>query len=158
MIYKWHSLFKQGRDSLEDDPRPGRPIEVTTPELIQKIEKLISEDARLKKKQLVEMVGVSDTTIFKILHDHLAMTKVSVRWVPRMLTPPQKQQHVECCCTFLDVCNEDKDSVLSRIVTGDETWVHHYEPESKQDSIQWHKRGTPSRSLRCRSQPENSWR
>ena len=71
MVYKWHRLFKQGRESLEDDPRPGRPIEVTTPEIIAKVEKLILEDARLKKKQLAEMVGVSDATIFKILHDHL---------------------------------------------------------------------------------------
>lgn len=142
MVYKWHSLFKQGRESLEDDPRPGRSIEVTTPALIQKVEKIVLEDARLKKKQLAEMVGVSDTTIFKILHDHLGMSKVSARWVPRMLTPPQKQQRVECSRAFLDLCNEDKDGVLSRIVTGDETWVHHYEPESKQDSMQWHKKGT----------------
>lgn len=143
MVYKWHSLFKQGRTSLEDDPRPGRSTEVTTPEIIKKVEKIILEDARLKKKQLAEMVGVSDTTIFKILHDHLGMTKVSARWVPRMLTPPQKQRRVECSRTFLDLCNEDKDGLLSRIVTGDETWVHHYEPESKQDSMQWHKKGTP---------------
>lgn len=143
MVYKWHTLFKQGRESLEDDPRPGRPIEVTTSEIIQKVEKLILEDARLKKKQLAEMVGVSDKTIFKILHDHLGMTKVSARWVPRMLTPPQKQQRVECSRAFLDLCMEDKDGVLARIVTGDETWVHHYEPESKQDSMQWHKKGTP---------------
>ncbi|CAK1578841.1 unnamed protein product [Parnassius mnemosyne] len=50
MVYKWHTLFKQGGESLEDDPRPGRPIEVTTSEIIQKDEKLILEDARLKKK------------------------------------------------------------------------------------------------------------
>lgn len=142
MVYKWHSLFKQGRESLEDDPRPGRSIEVTTPALIQKVEQIVLEDARLKKKQLAEMVGVSDTTIFKILHDHLGMSKVSARWVPRILTPLQKQQRVECSRAFLDLCNEDKDGVLSRIVTGDETWVHHYEPESKQDSMQWHKKGT----------------
>ncbi|CAH2083794.1 unnamed protein product [Euphydryas editha] len=89
MVYKWHGLFKKGKESLEDDPRPGTSIEVTTPELIQKVEKLVLDDTRLKKKQLAEMVGVSDTTIFKILHDHLGMTKVSARWVPRMLTPPQ---------------------------------------------------------------------
>ncbi|CAH2105735.1 unnamed protein product [Euphydryas editha] len=77
MVYKCHSLFKKGRESLEDDPRPGRSIEVTTPELIQKVEKLVLDDARLKKKQLAEMVG--DTTIFKILHDHLGMTKVTPR-------------------------------------------------------------------------------
>ncbi|CAH2086942.1 unnamed protein product [Euphydryas editha] len=116
MVYKCHSLFKKGRESLEDDPRPGRNIEVTTPELIQKVEKLVLDDARLKKKQLAEMVGVSDTTIFKILHDHLAMTKVSVRWVPRMLTPPLKQQRVECSRAFLDLCNEEKDGVLSRLL------------------------------------------
>lgn len=136
------SLFKKERESLKDDPRPGRSIEVTTPELIQAVEKLVLDDARLKKKQLAEMVGVYDTTIFKILHDHLGMTKVSARWVPRMLTPPQKQQRVECSRAFLDLCNEDKDGVLSRIVTGDKTWVHHYEPESKQDSMQWYKKGT----------------
>ena len=38
MVYKWHSLFKQGRTSLEDDPRAGRSIEVTTPEIVQKVE------------------------------------------------------------------------------------------------------------------------
>lgn len=31
---------------------------------------------------------------------------------------------------------------MDRIVTGDETWVHHYDPESKQESMQWHKKGT----------------
>lgn len=32
------------------------------------------------------------------------------------------------------------EEVMDQIVTGDETWVHHYEPES----MQWHKKGTPS--------------
>ncbi|XP_045458103.1 histone-lysine N-methyltransferase SETMAR-like [Melitaea cinxia] len=83
------------------------------------------------------------------MHGHLGMTKVSARWVPRMLTTPQKQQRVECSGAFLDLCNEDKDGVLSRIVTGDKTWVHHYEPESKQDSMQWHKKGTaPPKKLK----------
>lgn len=50
MIYKWNGLFKQGRESIEDDSRPGRPAEVTTPDIVEKIEKLILEDARLKKK------------------------------------------------------------------------------------------------------------
>ncbi|EFA09485.1 Histone-lysine N-methyltransferase SETMAR-like Protein [Tribolium castaneum] len=43
---------------------------------------------------------------------------------------------------FLELCGEDSKPILDRIVTGDETWVHHFEPESKQDSMQWHKKGT----------------
>lgn len=135
MIYKWHSLFKQGRDSIEDDPRPGRPIEVATTEIVEKVEKIVVEDARLKKKQLAEIVGVSETTIFKILHDHLGMSKVCARWVPRMLTPLQKQRRVECSRAFLALCSEDKDGVLGRIVTGDKTWVHPYEPEPKKFKV-----------------------
>lgn len=143
MVYKWHGLFKQGRESIEDDSRSGRPIEATTPEIIAKVEKLILEDARLKKKQLAAMVGVSETSILNILHHHLGMTKVSARWVPRMLTPLQKRERVECSRQFLELCGDNKDEVMDRIVTGDETWVHHYEPESKQESMQWHKKGTP---------------
>ena len=37
MVKKWFSEFKRGMESLEDDPRPGRPISVTTQETIAKI-------------------------------------------------------------------------------------------------------------------------
>ncbi|XP_026318431.1 protein GVQW3-like [Hyposmocoma kahamanoa] len=101
MIYKWHGLFKHGRESIEDDPRPGRPVEATTSDNVEKIEKFILEDARLKKKQLFELVGVSDITILRILHDHLGMTKVSARWVPRMLTRRIKAQTKNRCIKAL---------------------------------------------------------
>ncbi|CAF4935522.1 unnamed protein product [Pieris macdunnoughi] len=71
MIYKWHGLFKHGRESIEDDPRSGRPVEATTSDIVEKVEKIVLEDTRLKKKQLSALVGVSDTTILRILHDHL---------------------------------------------------------------------------------------
>jgi hypothetical protein len=35
---------------------------------------------------------------------------------------------------------------LSRIVTGDETWVHHYEPESKGQSMEWKHLGSPTKN------------
>jgi hypothetical protein len=34
--------------------------------------------------------------------------------------------------------------MLNRIVTGDESWVHHYKPESKRASIQWKHPSSPS--------------
>lgn len=50
MVYKGHSLFKQDRESLEDVPWSGRPIEVITLELIAKVNKVITEDAPRKIK------------------------------------------------------------------------------------------------------------
>ncbi|GFX12870.1 hypothetical protein TNCV_1976081 [Trichonephila clavipes] len=32
---------------------------------------------------------------------------------------------------------QEDPAFMKRIVTGDETWCHHYEPETKRVSIQW---------------------
>jgi hypothetical protein len=34
--------------------------------------------------------------------------------------------------------------MLNRIVTGDESWVHHYQPESKRALVQWKHPSSPS--------------
>lgn len=57
-----------------------------------------------------------------------------------MRTPPQKQQRVECSRAFLDLCNEEEDRVLSRTVTGDETFFNNYDSQSEQDYMQWYKK------------------
>ena len=59
-----------------------------------------------------------------------------------MLRAPQKQVRVECCRDSLELCGENLASIFERIVTGDEMWVHHYDPESKQESVRWHKKDT----------------
>jgi len=38
---------------------------------------------------------------------------------------------------------EEGDNFLQQIVTGDETWIHHYEPESKRQSMQWKHPSSP---------------
>jgi hypothetical protein len=35
------------------------------------------------------------------------------------------------------------DNFLQRIVTGDETWVHHYQPQTKWKSMQWKHLSSP---------------
>jgi hypothetical protein len=41
---------------------------------------------------------------------------------------------------------------LERIVTADETWLHHYEPESEAKSMAW-KRPTSPVAMKLKSQP-----
>ncbi|KAF7248032.1 putative tRNA (uracil-O(2)-)-methyltransferase [Varanus komodoensis] len=36
---------------------------------------------------------------------------------------------------FLELCGEDPSSIFDRIVTGDETWVYHYDPENVSNGI-----------------------
>ncbi|GBP79514.1 Putative uncharacterized protein FLJ37770 [Eumeta japonica] len=56
---KWARLFQQGRESCEDDPRPGRPVTVVTEENVRKIEKLVLADRRIKLWQIAEELQIS---------------------------------------------------------------------------------------------------
>jgi hypothetical protein len=55
----WSKQFKLGRESIEDDPHTGRPVEVTSEELCQKLESLILADRRMKVSRLAEETGIS---------------------------------------------------------------------------------------------------
>jgi hypothetical protein len=39
---------------------------------------------------------------------------------------------------------DEGEDMVTRIVTGEESWVHHYQPESKHASMQWKYRSSPS--------------
>jgi hypothetical protein len=40
-------------------------------------------------------------------------------------------------CKFVRTYEAEGDSFLDSIITGDEMWCHHYEPESKRQSTEW---------------------
>jgi len=65
--------------------------------------------------------------------------------VPKVLTEEHKKQHVACALTFLMRYHKEGDGMLSHIVTGDETWVSHIAPESRQQSLHWKHTGLPKR-------------
>ena len=67
--------------------RSGRPVKVTTPEMIAKIYDMVLSDRRIKVREIVKATGISQGTVFSILH-----------------------------------------------ITADATWIHHYTPETKEQS------------------------
>jgi len=48
-----------------------------------------------------------------------------------------QKQRVACALIFLMCYHKEQDGMLIHIVTGDETWVSHITPESKQQSLYW---------------------
>ncbi|EFN88747.1 Putative uncharacterized protein FLJ37770, partial [Harpegnathos saltator] len=74
--------FKRGRTSTKDEHRSGRPVEVTTPEMIDKIHDMVLSDRRIKVREIVEATSISQGTVFSILHEKLGVKKISARWVP----------------------------------------------------------------------------
>lgn len=71
MIHKWFTEFRCGRASTEDAERPGRPNEVTTPEMINKIHDIVLNDPQVKVREIAETVRISTERVLNILHEHL---------------------------------------------------------------------------------------
>ena len=72
------------------------------------------------------------------------MKKLTARWVPRMLTLPQKRQTTVLCEQHLTNFRADKKLFIERYVSMDEIWIHHYDPETKIQSLQWKHKGSPT--------------
>lgn len=151
-VKKWCREFGCGRASCEDGARSGRPVEVSTPENINKVHDLVMADRRRTIGYLEKVTGISSTRIQAILTEKLGLHKVSARWVPRMLTPDHKRMRVTCCEGLLARYRENPDGFLERFVTMDETWIHHFDPESKRQSMQWKHSTSPARK-KFRVQP-----
>lgn len=153
VVKDWSKRFRMGQESLEDDARTGRTVEVVTDDKIALVEDLVLGDRRLKVKEIAQMSRLSDTSVRRIVHDHLGMNKVSARWVPKHLSAVQRQRRVECARSFLELCGENPVDVLKTIVTGDETMVLYYDPLSKRESMEWRRKGeAPPRKFRvCQS-------
>lgn len=141
-IYNWVNQFKRGRKSVLDLKHPGPQKTVSTEENILKLEKLVMSNRRFKLYELAEHLGIQKSAIYSMLTEDLGMRKVSARWVPKLLSPGQKQNRVDVCNENLDLLNE-KWNLLHTLVTRDDTWVYYYDPETKQQSSQWEHRGSP---------------
>ena len=63
---------------------------------------------------------------------------------PRQLSDDHKRARQTICQEHLDRDAREGDAFLHRIVTGDESWVSHYEPESKRQSMQWKHPSSPA--------------
>ena len=79
-----------------------------------------------------------------MMHERLGFHNVCSPWVPRLLTPQHKSQRMYLSLQLLQCYQDEGDDMLSRIVTGDESWVHHYETEMKRASMQWKHPASPA--------------
>jgi len=129
--FEWHVHFKRGRTSLEDDERSGRPSTSSTLKNVETIRQLVHEDRRRTIKDIAAIVNVSYGTVQTIFTCDLNMHHVAAKFMPRLLTPKQKEHHVAICQDLHQHALDDP-SFMSRVITGDESWVYGYDPETKQ--------------------------
>lgn len=134
-LYEWIGRFREGRTSVTDDAREGRPVTARSNEKVAAVRTQIDADRRKPLRDVASSVGISHETVRSILRENFNMSKVSPHMVPRVLTDEQKHDRIRIVCDWL-VADESED-IFSRVITGDESWVFEYDLSKKRADMVW---------------------
>jgi len=116
---------------------------VTRDENKCKVDAMIQENRRIKQRDIALKLGISQERVHHII-ETLNYRKVCARWVPRQLTDPMKGHRKTVAQELLNRYRLKGDDFFKNIATGDESWVHHYDPENKRQSMEYRHPGSPS--------------
>jgi len=122
MVFKWHKAFKDGRESVEDDPHSGKPISSTNDQNVEVVRAVMAKGRRLSVRMIAEVTALDKNAVHSILTDHLHMRKICPKVVPKNLSVEQKANRLEICQDLLGRLVIEP-HFLDNKITGDESWV-----------------------------------
>ena len=76
-VARWDYRFPSGRESIEGDPRQGRPIIVVTQKRIDAVKDLVNEDPHISIDYLAYILDISHGSVDTILEQHLRLKRDS---------------------------------------------------------------------------------
>jgi len=128
--------------SVGEDPKHGRPSTSTNDDHVESVRAVIRGNRHLTAREVVNEVGISIGSCHQIFTEKFQMRRVSAKFVPRLLTDDQKENRVEISQELIANANGNE-NFLKNIITGDETWVYGYDVDTKVQSSQWLRKGSP---------------
>ncbi|GFT02829.1 protein GVQW3 [Trichonephila clavipes] len=141
-VFEWLRRFKEGRQSVNSDPRSGHPSTSRNEDKIAQVKAVVRSYRCLTVREIAQECHIFIGSCDEILRKDLNMRRVSAKFVPRLLTEDQQFQRL---ATSSDLFQSESDDLefMKLIITGDESWVYGYDPETKQQSSQWKTPGSP---------------
>ena len=149
-VAEWVAEFKDPIRAFGDALRMGHPSTITADENIEAVEQIVMRDRQISIRHLAEELAI----IHEITNHHMDMKKV-VHTVGTEIVDTNSTS-LSCplyCQEFLQQSELNPVKFLHCIVTGDESWIHHYDPVSQLEAKVWKRLGkqTPIRLHQERS-------
>ena len=100
-IYRWIERFENGDEEIHDaflffeKSDPGRLTSPKIRESIETVQRVLDAERLITLRPLEERVDMSTDTLHSIFHKILEMSKVSARWVPKLLLEEQMRDMVK---------------------------------------------------------------
>lgn len=152
-VRRWTKRFNEGETSTKDKERSGRRRTSDSDENRRKINAMIKENRKISITDIANDIHISYGSAQSIIHG-LGYKKVCANFVPRLLTEDLKLKRKEICFELLQMFESQNDSFFSNMVTGDETWIFLYDPESINQSMEWRHPSSP-RSKKSKTNKSN---
>ena len=125
-VRRWLADFRGGSSDIIDKLRSSAVTEANK----QRVDELIRSNRRITTRDIIDVIGVSHGAVHYINSD-LGYSKVCARWVPPQLTDELKHSRLDVCRQMLQRFRNEGEQFMNSIVAGDESWAHHFEPETK---------------------------
>ena len=74
-VFRRHKAFKDGRESIEDEQRAGRPSTLRSENNVARVKAILDRDQHLNVRLIAEEVGLPKTDIYWIIMEDLHMGK-----------------------------------------------------------------------------------
>ena len=97
----------------------------------------MAKDRRLSVRMIAKETGLNKNAVRRTLTEHLHMRKICAKLVPKNLSVEQKGNRLEICQDLL-VRLKTEPHFLHKVITGYESWVFNYDPQTKWQSEEWH--------------------
>ncbi|GFU92852.1 protein GVQW3 [Trichonephila clavipes] len=94
-IKEWYGRFKNGRTSVDSDPRSGRPSTGTSSHNVERVRAAVEQDRRLTVRELEDEIRIPKSIVWRILTENLGMTRVCAKFIPKLLSDQQKNLRVK---------------------------------------------------------------
>ena len=120
-VKKWAVEFKNGRESLDDLHRPGRP---PSEDYIQKVSSYIEEFPFSSARAISIALDITIPTVVKILKEHLHLFKKNSKWIPHELSESQIKDRVNVSIKLLSFLKNAPPWKREIIITCDESWFY----------------------------------
>ncbi|UYV63261.1 hypothetical protein LAZ67_2003569 [Cordylochernes scorpioides] len=129
-------------ESVKDEKRVGRPILHRNPEKVSQIPNLIKENPRIGLRDIEEETGISKSLVGSIIKEDLQLKKTPSKFVHKILTIKQNENRVEIAKKMIEMVEENPNWKY-KVITGDDTRVYVYDPETKRQSMEWKGKDEP---------------
>ncbi len=90
-VRRWVKHFKDGKTSIQDEPRSGRPRTASTERNKERVDEIIQDDRRVTVDTIARTLGIGHSAVREMI-ESLAYRKVCARWVLRLLTEDHEGQ------------------------------------------------------------------